>query len=75
MYLIGLSEGLVPISYARTTEAIDEERRLLYVGVTRARRSLSLNWAATGANASANFSGTGRDGQRVASRFLAELQR
>jgi DNA helicase-2/ATP-dependent DNA helicase PcrA len=71
VHLIGLSEGLVPISYARTAEAIDEERRLLYVGVTRARRSLSLNWAATGANAG----GTGRGGQRVASRFLAELQR
>jgi DNA helicase-2/ATP-dependent DNA helicase PcrA len=77
VYLIGLSEGLVPISYARTTEAIDEERRLLYVGVTRARRYLSLNWAATGANAnaSANSSGAGRGGQRVPSRFLAELQR
>jgi DNA helicase-2/ATP-dependent DNA helicase PcrA len=71
VHLVGLSEGLVPISYAKTAEAIDEERRLLYVGVTRARRSLSLNWAATGANAG----GLGRGGQRAASRFLAELQR
>ncbi|MGV8969337.1 MAG: ATP-dependent helicase [Microbacteriaceae bacterium] len=71
VHLVGLSEGLVPISYAKTAQAIDEERRLLYVGVTRARLSLSLSWAATGANAG----GLGRGGQRQASRFLGELQR
>ncbi len=71
VHLVGLSEGLVPISYAKTPAAIDEERRLLYVGVTRARKSLSLSWAATGANAG----GLGRGGQRQASRFLGELQR
>jgi DNA helicase-2/ATP-dependent DNA helicase PcrA len=70
VHLVGLSEGLVPITYAKTEEAIDEERRLLYVGVTRARRKLSLSWAATGTN-----SGGYRPGQRQASRFLAELQR
>jgi DNA helicase-2/ATP-dependent DNA helicase PcrA len=70
VHLVGLSEGLVPITYAKTEEAIDEERRLLYVGITRARRKLSLSWAATGSN-----SGGYRPGQRQASRFLAELQR
>ena len=70
VHLVGLSEGLVPITYAKTDEAIDEERRLLYVGITRARRKLSLTWAATGTN-----SGGYRPGQRQASRFLAELQR
>jgi DNA helicase-2/ATP-dependent DNA helicase PcrA len=70
VHLVGLSEGLVPITYAKTDEAIDEERRLLYVGITRARRKLSLSWAATGTN-----SGGYRPGQRQASRFLAELQR
>ena len=35
--LPGLVEGLMPIVHARTTEAIEEERRLLYVAVTRAR--------------------------------------
>lgn len=30
--LVGLSEGLMPISFADTPEDVDEERRLLYVG-------------------------------------------
>ncbi|GAB2463338.1 DNA helicase-2/ATP-dependent DNA helicase PcrA [Conyzicola lurida] len=71
VHLVGLSEGLVPITYAKTDEAVDEERRLLYVGITRARRKLSLSWAATGSNSGGSF----RPGQRQASRFLAELQR
>lgn len=71
VHLVGLSEGLVPISYAKTQDGIDEERRLLYVGVTRARRSLSLSWAASGSSAG----GMNRAGQRQASRFLGELQR
>ena len=66
VYLVGLSEGLVPISYAKTPEAIDEERRLLYVGITRARKKLSLSWGAASPQ---------RAGQRQPSRFLAELQR
>ncbi len=45
VFLVGLVEGVLPISYATTTEAIAEERRLLYVGVTRARRHLTLSWA------------------------------
>jgi DNA helicase-2/ATP-dependent DNA helicase PcrA len=66
VYIAGLSDGLLPISYARTDDAIDEERRLLYVGVTRARKRLCLSWAA----------GSKSGGQtRAPSRFLAELQR
>lgn len=61
VHLVGLGDGLVPIGYARTQEAIDEERRLLYVGITRARRRLTLSWAANAA------------GPREPSRFLAEL--
>ena len=45
MFLVGLSEGLMPISFADTPEAVDEERRLLYVGITRAREHLSLSWS------------------------------
>ncbi|MDZ8172165.1 ATP-dependent helicase [Microbacterium xanthum] len=45
VHLAGLAEGLLPISYAQTFEHVDEERRLAYVGITRARRSLSLSWA------------------------------
>jgi DNA helicase-2/ATP-dependent DNA helicase PcrA len=44
--LPGLVEGLMPIVHARTAEALAEERRLLYVAVTRAREHLSLSWAA-----------------------------
>jgi DNA helicase-2/ATP-dependent DNA helicase PcrA len=36
---------MVPIVYAQTDEAIEEERRLLYVGVTRARDLVCLSWA------------------------------
>ncbi|QNE34677.1 ATP-dependent helicase [Leifsonia shinshuensis] len=66
VYVIGLSEGLVPISYASSFEQIDEERRLLYVGVTRARHRLRLSWAQRGTQ-------PGRPVSRQASRFLAEL--
>lgn len=45
VFLVGLSEGLVPISFADTPQTVDEERRLLYVGITRARRFLHLSWS------------------------------
>jgi DNA helicase-2/ATP-dependent DNA helicase PcrA len=45
VFLVGLSEGLVPISFADTPVTVDEERRLLYVGITRARRFLHLSWS------------------------------
>ena len=44
--IIGLSTGLVPIASAQTTEAIDEERRLLYVALTRAEEELWCSWSA-----------------------------
>ncbi|AKT51398.1 ATP-dependent DNA helicase UvrD2 [Arsenicicoccus sp. oral taxon 190] len=47
VHLLGCSDGLLPISMAEGWEAIEEERRLLYVGLTRARRRLSLSWAAS----------------------------
>ncbi|MFH8250362.1 ATP-dependent helicase [Microbacterium sp. B2969] len=45
VHLVGLAEGLLPIGYATTFEQVDEERRLAYVGITRAARSLSLSWS------------------------------
>ncbi len=45
VFLVGLVDGVMPMSHASTPAAIEEERRLLYVGVTRARRVLSLSWA------------------------------
>jgi DNA helicase II / ATP-dependent DNA helicase PcrA len=43
--LVGLVDGTLPITHATTAEQVEEERRLLYVGVTRARRHLALSWA------------------------------
>ena len=45
VFLAGVSEGLMPISLAETDAAIAEERRLLYVGITRAREHLELSYA------------------------------
>jgi DNA helicase II / ATP-dependent DNA helicase PcrA len=66
VYLAGVSEGLLPITYAKDQASIDEERRLLYVGITRARRKLALSWSATAVQ--------GRGGRRQPSRFLADLR-
>ncbi|MBF4573966.1 ATP-dependent helicase [Herbiconiux sp. VKM Ac-1786] len=63
VFIVGVSEGLLPISYASGLEGVDEERRLLYVGITRARERLQLSWAAAGIR---------RGAARTASRFLAE---
>ncbi len=45
VFLVGVAEGMMPITYAKTDEQIEEERRLLYVGVTRAREHLFVSWA------------------------------
>jgi DNA helicase II / ATP-dependent DNA helicase PcrA len=46
VFLVGLVDGTLPIQHAEgDDEAIEEERRLLYVGLTRARRRLALSWA------------------------------
>jgi DNA helicase-2/ATP-dependent DNA helicase PcrA len=45
VFLPTLVDGMLPIVYAVTPEAIEEERRLLYVGVTRARERLLLSWS------------------------------
>jgi DNA helicase-2/ATP-dependent DNA helicase PcrA len=44
VFLVGLAEGTLPTTYARTPEAVEEERRLLYVGITRARQWLWLSY-------------------------------
>jgi DNA helicase-2/ATP-dependent DNA helicase PcrA len=64
VHIIGMSEGLMPISYASGVESIAEERRLVYVAVTRARKRLSLSWSEQGSQ---------RVGSRLVSRFVAEL--
>ena len=48
VFLVGLTEGSLPIRYALkgagAADAIEEERRLFYVGITRAREHLYLSW-------------------------------
>lgn len=66
VHIVGLAERTVPIAYATSEAAVDEERRLLYVGITRARKRLSLSWAAS--------QYAERAGTRSPSRFLAELR-
>ena len=45
VFLVGLTDGTLPIQHAETPEEVEEERRLFYVGVTRARTRLALSWA------------------------------
>jgi DNA helicase-2/ATP-dependent DNA helicase PcrA len=45
VWVCGLEAGLVPISYATSPSALAEERRLLYVALTRAERELHCSWA------------------------------
>jgi DNA helicase-2/ATP-dependent DNA helicase PcrA len=46
VHVAGLERGYVPISYAKNGAQLAEERRLLYVAVTRAQKELHLSWAA-----------------------------
>ena len=45
VFLIGLVDGTLPLIHADTPDQVEEERRLLYVGVTRAREHLHVSWA------------------------------
>ena len=45
VFLVGLVDTMVPMSHAETPAQVEEERRLLYVGITRARAFLQLSWA------------------------------
>jgi DNA helicase-2/ATP-dependent DNA helicase PcrA len=67
VFLPALEEGTLPIRQASEPRELAEERRLLYVGITRARRHLWLSWARRRAAA------TGREGRRSRSRFLDGL--
>ena len=67
VFLPMLEDGTLPIRQAFDDDAaIAEERRLLYVGITRARRRLHLSWADRRET-------RGREGRRTRSRFLAGL--
>ncbi|HEX4473336.1 MAG TPA: ATP-dependent DNA helicase UvrD2 [Nocardioides sp.] len=65
VFLAGMHDGAMPLTYATTDAEIEEERRLLYVGMTRAREHLVLSWAAART--------PGGRGSRRPSRFLDDL--
>ncbi len=65
VFLVGLADGTVPIVHAETPAQVEEERRLLYVGVTRAREHLWLSWALARSPGGARY--------RKPSRFLDGL--
>ena len=67
VFVAGLTDGTLPIIYAQSDEAIEEERRLLYVGVTRARERVYLSWAVART--------AGGRATRSPSRFLSGLRR
>ncbi|WP_094764974.1 ATP-dependent DNA helicase UvrD2 [Luteococcus japonicus] len=62
--LFGMQEGTLPFVLATTDEQLAEEKRLLYVGITRARRHLRISWSR---------SRSGGRGNRGPSRFLDGL--
>jgi DNA helicase II / ATP-dependent DNA helicase PcrA len=66
VFLAGIHEGTVPITYAETVDQVEEERRLLYVGITRARIHLSISWALSRT--------PGGRSRRSPSRFLASVR-
>ncbi|MDO5677514.1 MAG: ATP-dependent DNA helicase UvrD2 [Propionibacteriaceae bacterium] len=57
--IVGVREGMIPFVLAQEEPALAEERRLLYVGFTRARRQLRISWAAS-------------RGKATRSRFIAD---
>jgi DNA helicase-2/ATP-dependent DNA helicase PcrA len=65
VFVAGVQDGTLPISMADGPAEIEEERRLLYVGMTRARRHLSVSWA--------QARNPGGRASRQPSRFLTDL--
>lgn len=68
VHLAGMEDGLVPIGHAKTPEAKSEERRLVYVAITRAERELHCSWAE-------HRTFGGRASDRSPSPYLASIER
>ena len=67
VHLAGIEKGLVPIGHATTDVALEEERRLLYVAITRAEATLHMSWAE-------NRTFGERTRPREASPYLADVE-
>jgi DNA helicase-2/ATP-dependent DNA helicase PcrA len=65
--VLGLGAGLMPIASAQTPAAVDEERRLLYVALTRSEEELWCSWY--------EDAGSGARGARGPSPWLAAIER
>ena len=66
VFLVGVEEGILPHREAVEAGNVDEERRLMYVGLTRAQKSVQLSYCRSRKRAGGKV-------PSVASRFLAEL--
>ena len=66
VYIAGVEETLLPTKSSINEDNIDEERRLFYVAITRAREELTISYCA-------NRIERGKPRQRVRSRFLGEV--
>jgi DNA helicase-2/ATP-dependent DNA helicase PcrA len=68
VFILGLEEGILPHSKSMTEDSdVEEERRLLYVGITRARKEAHLSWARVRAL-------YGRESFQYPSGFLNEIK-
>jgi ATP-dependent DNA helicase Rep len=66
VFLVGVEEGLLPHQSSIDEDRVEEERRLMYVGITRAQRSLNLTWCERRKQ--------GKESRECeASRFIAEM--